>query len=61
MAYDSSGAPSRALEGFCKKNGVSASDVSVEPDVKGTEYVWAVVQQTGRSAVEVHNLAARQL
>jgi glycyl-tRNA synthetase len=54
VAFDSSGAPSKALEGFCRKNGVSASDVNVEPDEKGTEYVWAVVQETGRSAVEVH-------
>lgn len=53
VAFGDGGAPSKALEGFCKKNGVSPADVTVEADEKGTEYVWAVVRETGRSAAEV--------
>ena len=53
VAFASDGAPSKALDGFCRKNGVAAADVTVEADVKGTEYVWAVVQQCGRVAAEV--------
>lgn len=55
-AFGADGAPSRALEGFCKKNGVSADDVTREADGKGTEYVWAVVRSRGRPAAEVCDL-----
>ena len=47
------GMPTKALEGFCKKNGVAAEAVVRETDAKGTEYVWAVVKDEGRSAAEV--------
>ena len=53
MAFGADGAPSKALEGFCKKNGVSAADVTREADAKGVEYVWAVVRSEGRPAAEV--------
>ena len=52
VAYGSDGSPSKALEGFCRKNAVAAADVTVEADGKGTEYVWAVVKQRGRAAAE---------
>ena len=55
MAFGSDGSPSKALEGFCRKNGVAAADVTVEADGKGTEYVWAVVKQRGRAAAEASN------
>ena len=55
MAFGSDGSPSKALEGFCRKNAVAAADVTVEADGKGTEYVWAVVQQHGRAAAEVRS------
>lgn len=53
VAFGPDGAPSRALDGFCKKNGVSPADVTKEADAKGTEYVWAVVRSQGRPAAEV--------
>lgn len=53
VAYGSDGAGTKALEGFCRKNGVAAADVSREADEKGTEYVWATVQTAGRPAGQV--------
>lgn len=53
VAYGSDGSPSKALLGFCKKNGVQADSVVTEADAKGTEYMWAVVQQPGRAAAQV--------
>ena len=53
VAYGSDGSPSKALLGFCKKNRVQASTVVTEADTRGTEYVWAVVKEPGRSAAEV--------
>ncbi|DBB00083.1 TPA: hypothetical protein ACH3X1_013938 [Trebouxia sp. C0004] len=53
VAYSPEGAPSKALLGFCKKNGVQADSVFTEADSKGTEYVWAVVKQPGRATAEV--------
>ena len=40
--------PSKAAQGFCKKNGVDPSALE-----KDGEYVWAVVKKEGRSAVAV--------
>ena len=57
VAFGGDGAPSKALEGFCRKNGVTAADVTVEADGKGTEYVWAVVKESGRPAAEVRGSA----
>ena len=53
VAYSPDGNPSKALQGFCKKNGVSVDSVTTEADSKGTKYVWAFVKQPGRSASEV--------
>jgi len=53
VAYGPEGVPSKALLGFCKKNGVQADTVFTEADSKGTEYVWAVVKQPGRATAEV--------
>ena len=53
VAFGADGAPSKALEGFCRKNGVAAAEVTVKADDKGTEYCWAVVRETGRPAAEV--------
>ena len=40
--------PTKAVLGFCKKNGVKPADLE-----KDGEYVWANVKTVGRSAVEV--------
>ncbi|KAI3427953.1 hypothetical protein D9Q98_006343 [Chlorella vulgaris] len=53
VAYDGAGAPTPALLGFCKKNGVTVEDCFAEADAKGVEYVWVEVKQVGRSAAEV--------
>eukprot|EP00798_Chlamydomonas_sp_ICE-L_P032510 gene32510-17216_t len=43
----------KALEGFCKKNGVDPSSVTLEADAKGVEYVYAVTKDDGKAAGEV--------
>ena len=53
VAYGPDGSPSKALLGFCKKNGVQAENVFKEADPKGTEYAWAVVKQPGQDASKV--------
>lgn len=53
VAFDSEGKPSKALAGFCKKNGISEDSVTQRPDNKGVEYVWAEKHVSGKPAVEV--------
>lgn len=52
-AFDASGAPTKALEGFCRKNGVSVDAVVREADSKGVEYCWVEVKDAGKPAAEV--------
>lgn len=47
-AYDAAGQPTKALEGFCRSQGVAPSDVRVEG-----EYVWVTKPVPGLSAREV--------
>ncbi len=47
-AYDASGKPTKAAEGFARGKGVSVADLRVEDG-----YVVATVRETGRAAVEV--------
>lgn len=42
--------PTKALEGFCRKNNVDVSQVTREVDAKGVEYVYALVKDAGRAA-----------
>lgn len=51
--YTADGTPTKALEGFCRKNGVSPADTTRQADGKGVEYVYALVKDAGRSAAEV--------
>ncbi len=51
VAYDQSGAPTRALLGFCKSQGVSPDQVVVEADRSG-EYVYAVKVNPGIPVAE---------
>ncbi|EFJ48902.1 hypothetical protein VOLCADRAFT_59982 [Volvox carteri f. nagariensis] len=53
QAFSADGSPTKALEGFCRKNGVDVGSVTREADAKGVEYVYAVVRDAGRDAVEV--------
>jgi len=52
-AYDEEGKPTRALEGFCRGQGVDPTDVEVRADDKGVDYVYALKRIEGRSTVEV--------
>lgn len=54
-AFGADGKPTKALEGFCKKNGVAVDSVTVEadPKAKGVEYCWVDIKDAGRSAAEV--------
>lgn len=53
IAFDANGEPSKALLGFCKKNGVSPQGITVETDAKGVDYVHAVVVDEGKSASHI--------
>ena len=48
VAFGEDGAPSKALQGFCRKNGVDPAAATVEGD-----YVWADVQSGSQSSLEV--------
>jgi glycyl-tRNA synthetase len=51
-AFDESGNPTKAGEGFAKKYGVSASDLKVKITDRG-EYVYLLNPEKGRLAIEV--------
>ena len=52
-AYDEAGKPTRALEGFCRGQGVHPGAVERRKDGKGVEYVFAHRHEPGRSAQEI--------
>ena len=52
-AFDASGTPTKALEGFCRKAGVPVDQVVRELDAKGVEYCWVEVKDAGKPAAEV--------
>ena len=52
-AFDASGQPTKALEGFCRKAGVSVDAVVREADAKGVEYCWVEVKDAGKPAAQV--------
>jgi len=51
-AYDDQGKPTRAAEGFARSKGVAVADLEVRKTEKG-EFVFAVVREEGRPALEV--------
>jgi len=51
-AYDASGAPTKALEGFARSKGVALDEIEVR-ELDGGSYVTARVCQKGRPAVDV--------
>jgi glycyl-tRNA synthetase len=55
-AFDAAGKPTKALEGFCRKNGASVDAVLREADAKGVEYCWVEVKDAGKPAAEVGDL-----
>ena len=52
VAFNADGAPSKALVGFCAKNGADPAAVETRSDAKGVEYVWATRREPGRPAAE---------
>jgi glycyl-tRNA synthetase len=52
-AFDDDGHPTKALEGFCRGQGVSVEDIEKRADDKGVEYVYAFKKETGSGAVGV--------
>lgn len=53
VAFGADGEATKALAGFCKKNGVQVEDAIREADAKGVEYVWAVKHLQGLPAGQV--------
>lgn len=51
-AFDADGNPTRAAEGFARSRGIDVGDL-VREDEGGGEYVFAVVDEVGRSTLEV--------
>ncbi|HPO59750.1 MAG TPA: glycine--tRNA ligase subunit beta, partial [Anaerolineaceae bacterium] len=51
-AFDASGAPTKAAEGFARSRGLSVEDLKVE-ELDGGKYVTARVFEPGRPAVEI--------
>jgi len=51
-AYDESGKPTKALEGFLKSQGIQAGQLE-EEEVKGSRYVIAQKETAGRDAEEI--------
>ncbi|KXK13637.1 MAG: glycyl-tRNA synthetase [Chloroflexi bacterium OLB15] len=50
-AFDASGAPTKAAEGFARSRGISVSDLKIE-DIDGAKYVVAHISEKGRPALE---------
>lgn len=51
-AYDAEGKPSRALEGFCKGQGVTPEDLEIR-ELKGVPYVYAIKEIKGKEACDI--------
>ncbi|KAJ1692807.1 hypothetical protein LUZ63_009505 [Rhynchospora breviuscula] len=51
-AFDSDGNPTKAAEGFCRKNNVSIKSLFKKTEGK-TEYIYAQVKELARSSIEV--------
>jgi glycyl-tRNA synthetase len=52
-AFDGDGNPTKALEGFCRGQGVSPDDAERREDEKGVEYVYVHKQELGTGAIDV--------
>lgn len=52
-AFDDSGAPTKAAEGFARGKGISVADLVRETDENGGEYVFAIIEECGKAVEEV--------
>lgn len=51
-AYDADGNPTKALQGFCRGQGIDPADV-LRKEIKGVEYAYAVKHIAGRKTAEI--------
>ncbi len=51
-AYDAEGNPTKALQGFCRGQGIDPADV-LQKEIKGVQYVYAVKKVAGRPTAEL--------
>ena len=52
-AYGPDGTPTKALLGFCAKNGLNpTTDVDTEADAKGVDYCWGTARSAGAPAAD---------
>jgi len=59
-AFDADGNPTKAAEGFARGKGVTVADLTTE-ETDGGAYVFAIVEQKGRAALEVLPAMLRDL
>ena len=52
VAYDAEGAPTKALLGFCRGQGIDVSDISTK-EIGNTTYIYANKTEKGQPAVDV--------
>lgn len=46
--FDANGNPTKAVQGFCRKNGVTPAQLTRKADARGVEYLYADVTDVGR-------------
>ena len=61
IAFDAEGAPTRAAEGFARKNGVSAAELVRRVDADGREYVFAERNVPARPAAPILTALAEKV
>ncbi len=61
IAFDADGNPTKAAEGFARKNGVAAADLVRREDADGTEYVFAEQNIPSESAMPILTRVAAAL
>ncbi len=52
-AFDAQGQPTKAAEGFARGQGVAVSNLFIQTDEKGVEYVYARKHEAGQSVVTI--------
>ena len=57
IAFDGEGNPTKAVLGYCKKNGVGVEDIELKADKKGVEYCWVTKSVRGEATGDL--LSAR--
>ena len=59
IAFDAEGNPTKAAEGFARKNGMTAAELVRREDADGTEYVFAEQNTPSEPAVSILTACAR--